>query len=295
MDKLTKAVTKDGFMRIYFANCRETVEKAREYHNLSPLASAVLGRTLVSGHLLGAMLKNEEATVTIQVKGGGPAGIILAVADAKGGVKGYIENPMVDLPLNRVGKLDVGGAVGKNGFLSVIRDLKMKEPYIGQVPLQTGEIGDDMAFYFAQSEQVPSVVALGVLVDKDLSVKASGGFIVQVMPDCDEFSLARLEKSIQGLKSVTALLEDGMSSEDIIKYIMEGFEIDILERKEVGYKCDCSRDRTYRAIKSLGKDEIKAILEEDGRAEVNCHFCSKSYLFGEEELKSMIEEIENKR
>lgn len=290
MDILTKAVTKDGFMRIYAVTSKETVETARKIHNTTPVVTAALGRTLTAGILMGAMLKTEKADITLQLKGGGPAGLIIAVAKHDGFVKGYVENPIVELPLNGVGKLDVGGAVGKSGYLSVVKDLKMKEPYIGRVPLQTGEIGDDIAFYFAQSEQVPSVVALGVLVDKDLTVKVAGGFIVQVMPDCDELSLARLEKRIQGLKSVTSLLSEGMSSEDIIKYIMEGFEVDILESSEVGYRCDCSRDRTYRAIKSLGKEEIKAIIEEDGRAEVNCHFCSKSYLFSKEELESMIKE-----
>ena len=280
MDKLTKAVTKDGFMRIYFANCRETVEKARRYHDLSPLASAALGRTLVSGHLLGAMLKNEEATVTIQVKGGGPAGIILAVADAKGGVKGYIENPMVDL----------GGAVGTNGFLSVIRDLKMKEPYIGQVPLQTGEIGDDMAFYFAQSEQVPSVVGLGVLVDKDISIAQAGGFVVQVMPDCDELSLKRLEKSLENVKSVTDMLSSGKSDKELILEIMKDFEVDILEETEIAYVCDCSKERMERAIISLGKEEIQNIIDEQGEAEITCQFCDRQYLFN----KEVLEEFKNK-
>ena len=295
MDILTKAVTKDGYMRIYAVTSRKTVETARKIHNTTPVVTAALGRTLTAGILMGGMMKEEDGDITLQLKGGGPAGLILAVAKHDGMVKGYVENPDADLPLNNIGKLDVGGVVGRSGYLSVVKDLKMKEPYIGKVPIQTGEIGDDIAFYYAQSEQVPSVVALGVLVDTDFSVKAAGGFIVQVMPDCDELSLARLEKSIRGLKSVTALLEDGMNCGDIIKYIMEGFEIDILENKEVGYKCDCSRERTYRAIKSLGKDEINAIIEEDGGAEVNCHFCSKAYLFAREDLENMIKEIENKR
>ena len=295
MDILTKAVTKDGFMRVYAVTSKETAETARKIHNSTPVVTAALGRTLTAGILMGSMLKEENAELTLQLKGGGPAGLIIAVSKYDGFVKGYVENPDADLPLNNAGKLDVGGVVGTVGYLSVVKDLKMKEPYIGRVPIQTGEIGDDIAFYYAQSEQVPSVVALGVLVDKDLSVKAAGGFIVQVMPDCDELSLARLEKSISGLKSVTALLDEGMNSEDIIKYIMEGFDVEILESKEVGYRCDCSRERTYRAVKSLGKDEVSAILEEDGKAEVNCHFCSKTYLFEKEDLENMIKEIENKR
>lgn len=288
MDILTKAVTKDGKMRIYAVTSKETVEEARNIHNTLPVITAALGRTLTAGVLMGSMLKEENAELTLQLRGGGPAGLIIVVAKADGFVKGYVENPFVELPLNNKGKLDVGGAVGTSGYLSIVKDLKMKEPYIGKVPLVTGEIGDDIAFYYAQSEQTPSIVALGVLVDKDLSVKTAGGFIVQVMPDCDEFTLSRLEKSIEGLKSVTALLESGMSSEDIIKYVMKDFEIDILESKEVGYRCDCSRERTYRAVKSLGKEEIQKIIEEDKKAEVNCHFCSEKYVFEQEELESMI-------
>lgn len=290
MDKLTKAVTKDGFMRIYFANCKDTVERARQYHNLSPLASAVLGRTLVATQLLGAMLKNDEATVTVQLKGGGSAGVVLAVSDSTGKVKGYIENPLVDLPLNSVGKLDVGNAVGKNGYLSVIRDLKMKEPYIGRVPIQTGEIGDDMAFYFAQSEQIPSVVGLGVLVDKDISIARAGGFIVQVMPDCDELSLKRLEKSLENVKSVTDMLENGRSNSDIIFDIMKDFEVEVLEETEIAYKCDCSKERMERAMISLGREELQNIIDEQGEAEITCRFCDRKYVFDRDTL----EEFKNK-
>ena len=288
MDLLTKGVTKDGYLRIYFVNCRETVEEARKFHNLSPLASAALGRTLAAGHLMGAMLKSENATVTIQIKGDGEAGMIIAVANACGEVKGYISNPAVDLPLNRAGKLDVGRAVGKNGYLSVIRDLKMKEPYIGQVPLQTGEIGDDMAFYFAQSEQIPGAVGLGVLVDRDLSIAEAGGFIVQVMPDCDELSLKRLEKAVGNIKSVTDMLKSGKSNEELIREIMNGFEVDILEEQEVKYKCDCSRERMKRAIISLGNKEIRDMIDEQGEAETVCRFCDKKYLFTKEDLEDML-------
>ena len=288
MDLLTKGVTKDGYLRIYFVNCRETVEEARKFHNLSPLASAALGRTLAAGHLMGAMLKSENATVTIQIKGDGEAGMIIAVANACGEVKGYISNPAVDLPLNRAGKLDVGRAVGKNGYLSVIRDLKMKEPYIGQVPLQTGEIGDDMAFYFAQSEQIPGAVGLGVLVDRDLSIAEAGGFIVQVMPDCDELSLKRLEKAVGNINSVTDMLKSGKSNEELIREIMNGFEVDILEEQEVKYKCDCSRERMKRAIISLGNKEIRDMIDEQGEAETVCRFCDKKYLFTKEDLEDML-------
>ena len=290
MDKLTKAVTKDGFIRIYAVNSKETVSEAQKIHQASPVITAALGRTLTGAMLMGAMQKDENIDLTLQVKGLGPAGLIITVAKHDGFVKGYVENPFVDLPLNSKGKLDVGAAVGTDGYLSVVKDLKLKEPYIGKVPLQTGEIGDDLAFYFAQSEQVPTAVALGVLVDKDLSVKAAGGFIVQVMPGCDEFTLKRIEKAVENVKSVTELLTDGMTSLELVKFVMKDFDIEILETKEVGYRCDCSRERTENAIKSLGKDEIRSILEEEGQAEVTCHFCNKSYVFDKEFLEKALEE-----
>ena len=288
MDLLTKAVTKDGFMRIYFANSRETVEKARKYHNLSPVASAALGRTLVAGQLMGAMLKNDEATVTIQFKGGGEAGIVLVVGDAKGGVKGYIENPYVDLPLNRKGKLDVGGAVGKNGFLSVIRDLKMKEPYIGQVPIVSGEIAEDIANYFAVSEQIPTVCGLGVLVNPDLTVKAAGGYLIQLLPFADESCIDKLEANVNTLQPVTAMLDSGMSAEDIAKRVLEGLEPDLLDEFEVFYKCDCNKSRVEKALISLGKEELSKMAEEEEQIEVCCHFCDKKYEFTVEDLKKFL-------
>lgn len=290
MDILTKAVTKDGFIRIYAVNSKETVAMAQEIHHSTPVVTAALGRTLTGAMLMGAMQKDESIDLTLQLKGLGPAGLIIAVAKHDGFVKGYVENPAADLPLNSKGKLDVGGVVGTNGYLSVVKDLKMKEPYIGKVPLQTGEVGDDLAFYFAQSEQVPTAVALGVLIDKDLSVKAAGGFIIQVMPDCDEFTLKRLEKTVEKITSVTELLSSGISSEELIKTVMKDFDTEILESTSVGYRCDCSRERTARAIKSLGKDEIRSILEEEGQAEVTCHFCNKSYVFDKSFLEKILSE-----
>lgn len=288
MDILTKAVTKNGFIRIYAVNSRETVETARKYHNTLPLGTAALGRLLTGGLLMGAMLKDENTSLTLQMKGDGPLGLTMAVADSSGGVKGYIANPTADLPLNSVGKIDVGGGIGKNGYLSVVKDMNMKEPYIGQVPIQTGEIGDDLAFYFAQSEQVPSLVALGVLVDRDLSVKQAGGFIVQIMPDCDEFNLKKFEKTAQNLKSVTAMLDRGISNEELIREVMDGFEVDFLEEKEVGYKCDCCDARMRRAIISLGKKEIEDIIREQGEAEIVCQFCNKAYIYDKKALEDML-------
>lgn len=235
---------------------------------------------------MGGELKEENSKLTLQMKGNGPLRTVLVAANSKGEVKGYVENPLVDIPLKPNGKLDVGGAIG-SGSLSVIKDLCLKEPYIGQVALQTGEVGDDLAYYFMQSEQVPSVVALGVLVDRDYSVKCSGGFIVQVMPECDDKSITKLENSIGGIVSVTEMLSNGMNGEDIIKYVMLGFDVDILESHEVGYVCDCSRERMERAIISLGKKEIDDIIKEQGEAEIVCSFCNTAYKFDTEQLEEM--------
>ena len=285
-DILTKAITKDGFFKISAVVSTETAEQARKFHNTSPVATAALGRLLSAGILMSGELKEEKAKLTLQMKGDGPLRTVLVAANSKGEVKGYVENPLVDIPLKDNGKLDVGGAIGK-GTLCVIRDLCMKEPYIGQVAIQTGEIGDDLAYYFMQSQQVPSVVALGVLVDRDYSVKCSGGFIIQVMPECDDKSLTKLENSIQGLMSVTEMLTNGMNGEEIIKYVMLGFDLDILEKTEVGYVCDCSRERMERAIISLGKKEIDDIIKEQGEAEIVCSFCNTAYKFDADQLEIM--------
>lgn len=287
-DKITRAITKDGFFKISAVVSTETTEQARKFHNSSPVATAALGRLLTAGLLMGGELKEDKAKLTLQMSGDGPLGRVIVSANSKGEVKGYAENPQIDIPLNSKGKLDVGGAVGK-GTLSVIKDLCLKEPYIGQVELQTGEVGDDLAYYFMQSEQLPSVVALGVLVDRDYSVKCAGGFIIQVMPECDDESLTMLENSISGIMSVTEMLSGGMSGEDMIKYAMLGFDVDILEESEVGYVCDCSRERMERAIISLGKTEIDSIIKEQGQAEIVCSFCSKPYVFDSKELEEMKE------
>ena len=285
-DSLTKAVTKDGFLRIYTVVSTETARQAQRYHQLSPVASAALGRLLAAGSMMGAMLKTEGASLTLQMKGDGPLGSLVVVADENGNVKGYAANPMVDLPLKENGKLDVGRAVGR-GTLSVIKDLKMKEPYIGQIPIQTGEVGDDLAYYFAQSEQIPSVVSLGVLVDRDYTVKHAGGFIIQVMPDCDEKTLTKLENSIQHLMPVTEMLQQGMDGAAIIRYVMLGFETEILEETEVGYHCDCSRDRMERALISLGKKELEDMIVQQGGAEIVCQFCNTAFQFQAEDLRAL--------
>ena len=287
-DVLAKAITKDGFFKIAAAVTTDTVNMAHKYHQTGALASAAIGRLLTAGLLMADNLKEEDASLTLQLRGDGELGTLVVVADTKGGVKGYVANPDAELPLKENGKLDVGAGVGK-GTLSVIRDLKMREPYIGQIPIQTGEIGDDLAYYFMQSEQIPSVVGLGVLVERDYTIKQAGGFLIQVMPGCDEKSLTKLENSIQGLMSVTEMLENGMMAEDIIKYVVLGFDLEILEEHEVGYACDCSRERMERAIISLGKKEISDMIEEQGEAEIVCHFCNKAYSFQRDELSGLME------
>ncbi len=287
-DILTRAITKDGFLKISVVVSTEAVEKAREYHNTTPVATAALGRLLSAGLLMGSELKEENAKLTIQMKGNGPLGTVLVSANSKGEIKGYVENPYVDIPLKENGKLDVGTAVGA-GTLSVIKDIGLKEPYIGQVEIQTGEIGDDIAYYFALSEQVPSFVSLGVLIDKDCTVLHSGGFIIQVMPDCDDETITKLENSVRDIMSMTEMLSNGMNGEDIIKYVMLGFQVDILESREVGFLCDCSRDRMERAIVSLGKAEIEGIIEDMGEAEIVCQFCNTAYKFDKNELEKMYE------
>lgn len=285
-DILTRAITKDGFLKIAAVVTTDVVNKAHAYHQTMPAATAALGRLLTADLLMAAELKEEAAGITLQMRGDGPLGTLVAVADSSGGVKGYVANPLADLPLRPDGKINVGGAVGK-GTLNVIRDLKMKEPYIGQVPIQTGEIGDDLAYYFMQSEQIPSVVALGVLVDRDYTVKCAGGFLIQVMPGCDDKSLTRLENSINGLMSVTDMISGGMDGAEMVKYVMLGFETEILESMPVEYRCNCSRERMERAVVSLGKKEIRDIIEEQGCAELVCQFCNTAYTFGTDELEEM--------
>lgn len=286
-DTLTKAITKDGFFKIAAVVSTDTVNQAQQYHQTMPVASAALGRLLTAGLMMADGLKEEDATLTLQLRGDGPLGILAVVADSKGGVKGYVANPDADLPLKDNGKLDVGAGVGK-GMLSVIRDLKMKEPYIGQIPIQTGEIGDDLAYYFMQSEQIPSVVALGVLVDRDYSISCAGGFLIQVMPGCDDKSLTRLENSLNGIMSVTEMLSQGMNGEDMIRYIMLGFETEVLETLPVCYHCNCSKERMERAMISLGKKELEDIIAEQGSAEILCHFCNKGYTFDKTALEDML-------
>ena len=285
-DLLTKAITKDGFFKISVVTSTETAEKARKYHNTTPVVTAALGRLLSVGLIMGAELKEENSKLTVSMKGDGQIGTLLVTANSKHEVKGYAENPLVDIPLKQNGKLDVGGAIGK-GYLSVIKDIGLKEPYMGQVAIQSGEIGDDIAYYYLQSEQVPSFVSVGVLVDTDCSVKYSGGLVIQVMPGCDEESVIKLENSVSNMMSMTEMMSNGMDGKEIIKYTMLGFDTEIVEETEVAYVCDCSEERMRNALISLGKKELDDIIADTGEAEIICSFCNKAYKFDSAQLSEM--------
>ncbi|MBE6965048.1 MAG: Hsp33 family molecular chaperone HslO [Ruminococcaceae bacterium] len=293
-DRIIRAVTCDGAIKILAMTARETVEEARRIHDLTPLTSAALGRTLVAASLLGNDLKGENDTITVRIDSDGPIGSIVAVSDSLGYVRGYCKNPQADLPVRESDrKINVSGGVG-NGTLSIIKDLGMKEPYIGQTQLVSGEIAEDITAYLATSEQIPSVCALGVLVERDWSIRAAGGYIIQLLPGVYDDEIDRLEECIKKARAVTECLDEGMSLEKILETTLTGFEIEVLDEYEVGYKCTCSRERTRGVLMSIGAEELRIIAEEDGQAEVNCQFCDNKYLFGKEELYEIINEIEEK-
>ena len=287
MDEIIRAVTKDGLVKISAVSGRDFVEKARQYHNLSPVATAALGRTLCATSILGDMLKEENATVTVRINGGGPIGTIIAVSDSSGNVRGYVQNPNVDLPLNEFGKLDVGGAVGTNGTLTVSRDLGLKEPYIGSTELISGEIAEDFSYYFVESEQVGAACGLGVLVDTDTTVICAGGFVVQLLPGAPVSMIERIENNILEMGQVTGILQKG-SAEDLVNHVLRGLSPEILLRVPVEYRCYCSRERVQRAIESIGKEELEDILKSGENTEISCHFCNTTYVFTPEEVGELL-------
>lgn len=291
MDKLVRATAQNGEIRIIGATTTDLVQEAMNIHKCTPTAAAALGRMLTVGSLMGALLKNEKDSLTIQISGGGEAKGVVVTAHSDANVKGYIGNPDVDLPLNSIGKLDVGGAIGTDGYLKVIRDMGLKEPYIGQVPIQTGEIGDDLAYYFTISEQTPSAVALGVLVDTNLTIKAAGGFIIQMMPGASEFVADILSYRLQEIPSVTSMITEGMTIEDILKYIFEDMDLKIHEELKPEYKCDCSRERVERALISIGRKDLQELVDEGKSEEILCHFCNKSYIFTNENISELLKSL----
>ena len=286
-DYIIRATAAEGQIRAFAATTRELTEFARQAHNTSPVATAALGRLLTGGVMMGVMMKGEKDLLTLQVKGDGPIGGITVTADSQGHVKGYVENPDVLLPANALGKLDVGGAVG-NGMLRVIKDMGLKEPYVGQVALETGELGDDLTYYFATSEQVPSSVGLGVLMEKDNTVKQAGGFIIQLMPFTDEKVIEALEKKISEVQSVTSMLNLGMTPEDILNELLGEFHPEISEKIPAEFHCDCSKKRVEKVLISLGKKELTSIINDGKPVELKCHFCNSGYTFTTEELKEIL-------
>ena len=285
-DYLVRAAAADAQVRAFAVTARDTVETARKAHDTSPVMTAALGRLLCAGAMMGSMMKGDADILTLQIRGDGPAGGLTVTADSKGRVKGYAVHPQVILPANSQGKLDVGGAIGA-GTLQVIRDLGLKEPYVGQTDLQTGEIAEDLTWYFAASEQVPSSVGLGVLMEKNNTVKQAGGFIVQLMPFAEEAVIEKLEANLSRIHSVTKLLEDGNSPEQILGILLEGMDMEILSAMPVEFSCNCSRERVAKALYSIGKKEMDEMIADGEPIEVKCHFCNKAYPFSVEDLKQI--------
>ncbi|MBO4410759.1 MAG: Hsp33 family molecular chaperone HslO [Lachnospiraceae bacterium] len=288
-DYLVRGLASGGALRFFGAYTKDTVEFARTAHGLSPIATAALGRLLTGGAMMGAMMKNEQDLLTLKIDCDGPIGGLTVTANASGEVKGYVKNPSVDLPSRVPGKLNVGGALDL-GVLSVIRDTGLKDPYVGQTILETGEIAEDLTYYFAVSEQTPSSVALGVLLNEDGSVRTSGGFIFQVMPGVSDAVVSALEKRLSGLSSVTEELESGKSIEALISGLLDGFEPEFTDRMPVAFVCGCSRGKTRSMIASLPKEELQSMIDDGKETEVICHFCSHKYLFSAEELKEILAE-----
>ena len=276
-------------VRIFAASTRDLVEKAREIHHTSPVATAALGRLLTAGAMMGSMMKGEKDLLTLQIQCSGPIGGLTVTAKSDGTVKGYVNNPDVMLPPNSKGKLDVAGAVGV-GFMDVIKDMGLKEPYVGQVALQTSEIAEDLTYYFATSEQVPSAVGLGVLMNKDNTVRQAGGFIVQLMPFAEEEVIAKLEENVSKIDSVTNLLEQGHTPESLLEKVLEGFDIEINDTLPTQFHCNCCRERVEKALISIGRKELNEMIQEGKDIEMNCHFCNKNYNFTVEDLKRIIRE-----
>lgn len=287
MGKIVRCISKDGSVFATAVDATDLAARAEQIHKTSAVVTAALGRLLSAASMMGYLLKGKEDSVTLRVKGDGPVGTVIAAADSSGNVRGYVGNPVVELPLNEKGKLDVGGAVGKNGALYVMKDLGLKEPYIGSVPLISGELAEEVTSYYAASEQIPTVCSLGVLVNPDLTVRAAGGFLVQLLPFAPEETIEKVEQAIAAIPPVTKLLDGGVTPEDICRRALAGFEVDLLDEALVEYRCDCSREKILRALASLGEDELREMAEEK-ETEVTCHFCDAVYRFSGDELRALI-------
>jgi len=280
-------MSKSGDVICYVTDSTGIAARAEQIHKTSAAVTAALGRLLTAASLMGARLKGEKDSLTIQLKGNGPAGSFLAVAEPSGNVRGYVQNPVVELPLNQHGKLDVAGVVGREGYLHIIRDFGFGEPYIGNTPIVSGEIAEDITHYYASSEQTPTVCALGVLVNTDLTVLKAGGFLVQLLPGANEDVIEKLESNVNTMPPITGLLSEGKTPDDIAAMLLDGFGYDILERRTVEYRCDCSRDRVERALITIGADDLDKMASEQPVTEVTCHFCPKIYRFNPDEIRSL--------
>ena len=291
-DQIVRAISADGYLKAVAITSKGIVERARQIHKTLPTATAALGRVLTACSIMGNMQKADEGSVTLQIKGGGPLGTLLATSDSTGNVRGYVQNPQVALMEKYRGKLDVGSAVGTDGMLTVIRDLNLKEPYVGSIELVSGEIAEDVTAYFAQSEQIPTACALGVLIDTDQSVRAAGGYLIQVLPGAPDEVIDRVEAGIQAMGSVTGMLDGGATAEDMLQMVLLGFDLEILETTPVEYRCYCTRERVESTLLSLGKDELRQMAEEGESAHVECQFCDTDYTFLPDELRALADSLE---
>lgn len=287
-DQLVRAISRDGFLKAAAVSTRDLTERARQIHKTTPVATAALGRALAACSMMGNALKGDGASVTLQIKGGGPLGTVLTVSDNEGYVRGTVDNPAADLPLRPDGKLDVGGAVGCDGTLTVVRDLHMKEPYVGSVALLGGEIAEDLAAYFVESEQIPTACGLGVLVDRDRSVLAAGGYLIQLLPGAGEDVISKVEGGILAAGAVTGLLREDGDPASLLRRVLPEFDLEILETSPIGYRCNCSRERMERALISLGPEELQSLLDDQGHADLTCRFCDSVQHFSREQLETLL-------
>ncbi|MEH2937176.1 Hsp33 family molecular chaperone HslO [Lawsonibacter sp. JLR.KK007] len=290
-NEIVRAITGNGLVKAAAITGRDIVERARNIHKLLPMGAAALGRTLLGASLMGDMLKEEQGSLTLQIRGGGPLGTILAVSDCGGNVRGYVQNPQVELMEKSPGKLDVGAAVGLDGTLTVIKDIGLKEPYVGSIGLFSGEIADDLAMYFVESEQIPTACALGVLVGLDQSVTAAGGYLIQLLPGAGEDMIERIEAGVRAMGSVSHALAGGLDGEGLLRAVLPGFQLEILEKHPVEYRCCCSRDRVSRALISIGRKDLTELIQEQGQAELTCQFCDQVYRFSRQELEQLLAEM----
>ncbi|MBQ2693937.1 MAG: Hsp33 family molecular chaperone HslO [Clostridia bacterium] len=286
MSELVRMISVDGTLTVIAVDSTDIINRMEQIHQTSAVTSAALGRLLTAASMMGAVLKGKDNSITLRLNGNGPAGSVIAVSDSEGNVRGYVANPVVEIPLNDKGKLDVAGAVGKDGTLTVMKELGMKEPYIGQIPIVSGEIAEDITNYFATSEQLPSVCALGVLVNPDLSIKAAGGFIIQLLPTALDDTIDKVEECIKGIEPVTQMLTSGMTAEDICRHVLKSFELEILDTSSPEYRCNCSKERVAKALLTLGKEELNDMAN-DPQTEVSCHFCDKKYVFTPAEIRNL--------